>query len=141
MQGKGCLSNIDCNFDEYCEKDQMKCVKNCVESPCGPYSKCSPIDHAEFCSCIEGYFPGNKKGCREKEISDVLPADLSCDKFCGKNSSCKIINDFISCYCIRPDFGNPFKKCQTEIIVKEETLKPTGEVPLSLACALACTYG
>jgi len=72
-------------------------------------------------------------------ISDVLPADLSCDKFYGKNSSCKIINGFISCYCIRPDFRNPFKKCQKGQILRSQNLKPTGESPISLACALACS--
>jgi len=66
----GCQSNNDCKSNEICDKSK-NCVNYCASSICGLNSMCRNANHTEpRCSCIEGYIPQSKIGCRLKTSED-----------------------------------------------------------------------
>jgi hypothetical protein len=97
----------------------------CDPSPCGPNSQCREINGQAVCSCLPQY-TGAPPSCRpECTINPDCPQNRACSNqkcidpcqgACGINALCQVFNHNPICTCPPGQSGNPFVRCQQEII-------------------------
>ena len=92
----------------------------CQPSPCGPNSRCRPVNGQAVCSCEDQYI-GSPPNCRpECVINNDCPQNRACNKFkcadpcpgtCGIGARCEVINHNPICSCPSGFTGDPFARC------------------------------
>lgn len=97
----------------------------CQPSPCGSNSQCREINGQAVCSCIPGYV-GSPPSCRPECVtSNECPQNEACNNqkcrdpcpgTCGVNAKCQVINHNPICSCPSRYTGDPFIRCQIEVI-------------------------
>ena len=97
----------------------------CQPSPCGPNSQCRERNGQAICSCVPG-FVGSPPTCRPECItSNECPQNEACNNqkcvdpcpgTCGINAKCQVLSHNPICSCPPRYTGDPFIRCQIEII-------------------------
>ena len=97
----------------------------CQPSPCGPNSQCRQINGQAICSCVPGYI-GGPPTCRPECVtSSECPQNEACNNqkcidpcpgTCGFNAKCQVRNHSPICTCSPGYSGDPFVRCQMEVI-------------------------
>ena len=97
----------------------------CNPSPCGPNSQCRQNNGQAICSCVPGYI-GSPPTCRPECVTSAeCPQNEACVNqkckdpcpgSCGINANCQVRNHSPMCRCLPGYSGDPFVRCQVEII-------------------------
>lgn len=97
----------------------------CNPSPCGQNSQCRSINGQAVCSCVSGYI-GSPPSCRpECVVSSDCSRNEACSNLkcinpcvgtCGIQAQCQVINHNPICSCPAGFSGDPFLRCNPEII-------------------------
>jgi hypothetical protein len=102
----------------------------CQPSPCGPNSQCRERNGQAICSCISGY-KGSPPTCRPECVtSNECPQNEACSNqkcrdpcpgTCGVGAKCQVINHNPICSCPPGHTGDPFVRCQYQVIQQTPT--------------------
>ncbi|KAG8232833.1 hypothetical protein J437_LFUL013159, partial [Ladona fulva] len=105
----------------------------CSPSPCGPNSACQVKLGRPVCSCSAGYI-GSPPYCRpECVVNSECPANLAClrekcrdpcEKTCGVNARCDVVNHAAFCSCLPGYEGDAFVGCSKKPTVMLPPLVP-----------------
>lgn len=98
-------------------------VDPCHPSPCGPYSKCRPLNGHAVCTCLD-MCVGSPPNCRpecivnsdcryDKACIDQKCQD-PCQGMCGIDARCLVVNHNPICSCLLGYTGDPFVRCKQE---------------------------
>lgn len=97
----------------------------CQPNPCGPNSQCRQVNGQAVCSCVPGYI-GVSPSCRPECITNSeCPQNEACSNqkcrdpcpgTCGVNAKCQIVNHNPICSCLPRFTGDPFIRCQVEVV-------------------------
>lgn len=98
-------------------------VKNenpCLNSPCGPYSKCVVNGETAACSCLPNYIgrpPYCRPECMSSSECDGVLACVNqkcinpCLGACGEQTICTVVKHNPTCQCEYGYTGDPFSGC------------------------------
>jgi hypothetical protein len=110
----------------------------CQPSPCGPNSQCRQINGQAVCSCVPGYI-GSPPTCRPECVTNnECPQNEACSNqkcrdpcpgTCGVNAKCQVINHNPICSCPPRYSGDPFIRCQVEVIQQSPPTDPCQPSP------------
>jgi hypothetical protein len=97
----------------------------CSPSPCGPNSQCRQSNNLAICSCVPGFI-GSPPTCRPECVtSSECPLNQACSNqkcidpcpgTCGVQAQCQVINHNPICSCPTGYTGDPFVRCQPQIM-------------------------
>lgn len=104
----------------------------CKPSPCGPNSKCHPVNGIAACFCLPNFY-GSPPSCRpECLINTDCKFNLICNNFkcvdpcpgtCGLFAVCKTVNHHPICFCLQSFTGNPYMSCRRIIGLKNKFIQ------------------
>ena len=92
----------------------------CIQSPCGPNSKCRTINGQPVCTCLPNYIgkpPECKPECRISDDCSLHMACINnkcadpCPNTCGLRAECSAKNHSPICTCPPGFTGDPFSEC------------------------------
>jgi hypothetical protein len=139
----GCVRNVNCNADEYCDQNN-KCKKGCRSSPgckddeyCDPKTReCKKGCRLQINSCKPKEYCDRTRTCRpgcnthaDCASDEVCRSDYKCTKgcirsTCGDNSDCSVVDNKYYCTCKDGFFPEKDTGCRpkktTDVIPKDE---------------------